>query len=88
MPEQTAPVPAGPHPESRMHCLYRDVLELFLLLFLVLAGTEFLLEKAEPVVVRWNTLVKTYNDSRVPLKVADPAPPPAAGTCLASGGTQ
>ena len=79
------PASAGPHPESLIHRLYRHVLELFLLLFLIVAGLEFLLEKAEPVVYRWNAIVKAYNRESLPASPKGADPPPSANPCFVSG---
>lgn len=83
-----APQPAsvGTNPESLIHRLYRHVLDLFLLLFLIVAGLEFLLEKAEPVVYRWNVIVKAYNGERRPASPKGTDPPPSADPCFGSGG--
>jgi hypothetical protein len=57
----------GVRPESGIHRLYRHVLEMLLVLFLIITGVEFLLEKAEPVVYRWHALVRALaNRDRLP----------------------
>jgi hypothetical protein len=65
---------SNPELESLIHRAYRHLLELFLLLFLLLAGVEFLLEKALLVVERWKAIVQAYDGGR------EVKPTPKAGT--------
>ena len=70
-----------PERESFIHRAYRHLFELFLLLFLLVAGVEFLLEKALPVVERWNAIVRAYDGGR------ETKPAPKKGTtCSATEG--
>jgi len=88
MPQQDGPAPA--RHESFIHRVYRHVLEGFLLLFLFVAGLEFLLEKVEPVLYRWHAVVRAYKgETQAPLSPAVIAiPQPAAHGCEVGGGTQ
>ena len=52
--------------ETLLHRLYRNVLEVLLLLFLIVTGAELLLEKAEPVVRRWHDITAPANKDHAP----------------------